>query len=232
MTVQWLFDVDGVLCDTGSAIDSEFKDWFIDWAKDKDIYLVTGSEREKTICQIGQEIVDMATMTFNCMGNSIWIQDREFRVNQFSLHADELAWLESKIENSIYHTRTGNHIVCRPGSINFSILGRNADTGQRLDYRDWDKINNERLSLIQELKERFPRFDAFIGGDISIDICLRGADKSQVYGLLLDRDIVYFFGDRCKPNEIDYPLVHKCQVQDSVFEVDGYKKTWEILKSL
>jgi phosphomannomutase len=232
MAVQWLFDVDGVLCDTGSAIDSEFKDWFIDWVKDKDIYLVTGSEREKTICQIGQEIVDMATMTFNCMGNSIWIQDREFRVNQFVLNSEELAWLESKVTSSPYHIRTGNHLVYRPGSINFSIVGRNATPDRRLEYKDWDRVHGERMSIIQELKERFPRLDAFIGGDISIDICLRGADKSQVYSLLINRDVVHFFGDRCKPNEIDYPLVNKCQVQDSVFEVDGYKRTWEILKSL
>jgi phosphomannomutase len=232
MTIQWLFDVDGVLCDTGSVIDAEFKDWFIDWAKDKDIYLVTGSEREKTICQIGQEIVDMATMTFNCMGNSIWIKDREFRVNQFDLIPDELAWLENKVTISPYHTRTGNHVVCRPGSINFSILGRNANATQRLEYRDWDRTHGERLSLIQELKERFPRLNAFIGGDISIDICLRGADKGQVIQLLPDRKPIHFFADRCKPYEIDYPLLRRCENRDTVFEVDGYKRTWEILRSL
>ena len=230
--IQWLFDVDGVLCDTGNTIDPEFKAWFIQWASDKDIYLVTGSEREKTINQIGKEIVDMATISFNCLGNSIWMQDREFRVNQFSLTPEEHTWLTEKITHSPYHRRTGNHIVQRPGSLNFSILGRNATPVQRSEYKEWDLEHNERLTLVNELKERFPRLDAFIGGDISIDICLRGADKSQIYTLLPYKGIVHFFGDKCKPNQIDYPLSERCEITDRIFEVDGYKQTWEILKSL
>ena len=67
----YLFDVDGVLTDTGYDIDAGFKNWFINWAKDKRYALVTGSNLERTREQIGDEIVDGAMLVANCMGNSI-----------------------------------------------------------------------------------------------------------------------------------------------------------------
>ena len=49
--IKYIFDVDGVLCDTGQLIDDEFSDYFQCWSKDKTYYLVTGSHKEKTIDQ-------------------------------------------------------------------------------------------------------------------------------------------------------------------------------------
>ena len=49
--IAWVFDVDGVLCDTGTTISEEFKQCFLDWSHDKCFFLVTGSEKEKTINQ-------------------------------------------------------------------------------------------------------------------------------------------------------------------------------------
>ena len=40
--------------------------------KDKNVFIVTGSDRAKTVEQIGHEIVDNCTMVFKCAGNSVW----------------------------------------------------------------------------------------------------------------------------------------------------------------
>ena len=51
--MKYIFDVDGVLCDTGEIIDPEFRAWFIEWSKDKEYYILTGGKREATMKQIG-----------------------------------------------------------------------------------------------------------------------------------------------------------------------------------
>ena len=124
--MNYVFDVDGVLCDIGETINSEFKDWFLNWISDKRYYLVTGSDKEKTIQQVGQEIFDKASISFNCLGNSIWIDGTETKINQFSLYPDELLGFEEIINSSEYPNKFGKHIEIRHGSVNISTVGRNA----------------------------------------------------------------------------------------------------------
>ena len=80
----YVFDVDGVLCDINCNINPEFRDWFIDWSKDKEYYIVTGGERQSTINQVGIEIVNNAKTQFHCMGNHVFIEGREYKLNQFT----------------------------------------------------------------------------------------------------------------------------------------------------
>ena len=68
--ILYCFDIDGVLTDTGENIDSEFKQWFLDWTYDKNYVLVTGSTYERTLDQVGEEITNRAMLVANCMGNS------------------------------------------------------------------------------------------------------------------------------------------------------------------
>jgi hydroxymethylpyrimidine pyrophosphatase-like HAD family hydrolase len=231
--MRYIFDVDGVLCDTGQTIDTEFHDWFVEWSKDKEYYIITGGERKSTIKQVGSKIVRNAKTQFHCMGNHIFIEGRGYKINQFTLHTEEYNWLYRFIQESHYHTKTGKHIEQRTGSLNVSVVGRNADTKQRNDYIEWDNIYHERERLADEFVKQFPRFQAYLGGNTSIDICLRGANKAQcVYlGDELYRDSC-FFGDKCMPGGIDAPLRRHIH-PDWYFQINGgYKETWEKLKSL
>jgi phosphomannomutase len=228
----WIFDVDGVLCDTKEKIDPEFRDWFIDWSKDKKYYILTGGERQSTIDQIGIEIVNNAKMQFHCMGNHIFIEDREYKINQFTLRPEELDWLTNYVQNSNYHTKTGNHIEQRTGSLNVSVVGRNATIPERNEYIEWDNKNNDRKRLANLFQQKFPRFEVYLGGNTSVDICLRGANKGECVHHLISLDLknTYFFGDKCMPGGIDHTVskyVAKC------FQINnGYTETWEKLKSL
>ena len=89
------------------------------------------------------------------------------------------------------------------------------------------------MQLVRSIKREFPRLDAFLGGDVSIDICLRGADKAQCHNLISTRKL-HFFGDRTHTHGIDEPFAKLCK-GDSLFshQIDhGYKQTWELLKTL
>ena len=54
--INYLFDVDGTLTPSRGVIDSEFKKWFINFASVKSVILVTGSDRDKTLEQLGESI--------------------------------------------------------------------------------------------------------------------------------------------------------------------------------
>jgi phosphomannomutase len=232
----WVFDVDGVLCDTNCVSVEEFRSWFIEWSQGRTYYLVTGGLRENTIAQMGPEIVENAVMTYNCLGNSIWYNGQETLINQFTLTPEEDSWLNSMLVTSKFPLRTGRHINLRTGSMNYSIVGRNATPEQRAEYKLWDAHHQERAAIARDFVTMFPRFEAYLGGDISIDICLKGANKGAAAHAIRQhsQDSIYFFGDRCHPGGIDEPFVKACNFDagDKVYHVSGYQETWRILKGL
>ena len=180
--------------------------------------------------------MDNAIAVYCCMGNSRWYKDTEILVNQFELKKEEIDWFYQKIKDSGCPEKTGWHLDVRPGSLNFSIVGRNANIEQRERYKEWDKITNERVNISKEFQKTFPRFESFVGGETSIDICLRGANKGQCVDVIRserNNSPIYFFGDRCFPGGIDEPFAVKCtDKNDRVYQVIGYTHTWSILRSM
>ena len=53
---QFIFDVDGTLTDSRQQIDLSFMAYMIVFACKYDVYLVTGSDRAKTIDQVGLDV--------------------------------------------------------------------------------------------------------------------------------------------------------------------------------
>ena len=99
----------------------------------------------------------------------------------------------------------------RPGMMNFSVVGRNADQEQRKEYEMWDKENNERSQLALYINQDYPELEATVGGSISIDIIRKGYDKGQIVQKLISMgyDEIEFFGDRCFPGGNDYGIVRE-----------------------
>jgi len=229
------FDVDGVLCDRGQNIDPHFSEWFVDWLKDKKYYIVTGSHREKTVSQIGEKILNDAVISFHCLSNNIWIKDHEVTINNFVFKDEELDFLNECIKRSKFPIKSGNHFEYRKGSVNFSIIGKNVSQIDRQKYVNYDNEFNERLHIVDEFTKLFPRFDAFIGGDVSIDICLTGANKKQIINLCNFGDYTFhYFGDRCFKYGADYPLTLALQQTKHICHQinNGYLETQQILKTL
>ena len=108
--MNYVFDVDGTLSESRQTIPTEFRLWLFKWMQDKNVFLVTGSDRPKTIEQIGHEIVDACTMVFQCAGNSVWRKGLEVQSTKLNAPADMDAWLELQVDFSPYKHRFGNHI--------------------------------------------------------------------------------------------------------------------------
>lgn len=233
-----VFDVDGVLCDTGTTITPEFQEYFLSWMKGKPVMLVTGSEHHKTRQQIGDAIVDEAMIVYNCLGNSVWMNGEEVLfMNPVHLTEKEHQWILNELQQLSFPMKNGHHIEHRRGSINLSFTGRPASPEVRQYFKTWDEEHNYRFQFLKRFNENNPRLEAFIGGDTSVDICLKYCDKGQIVDLMpsgMDRYHFTLFADKCFPGGIDSPLMmyrdQPFQGQATVHEVQGYQDTWKILR--
>jgi phosphomannomutase len=226
--IKFIFDVDGTLTPSRQKINSEFEEWFFDFAVGNHVYLVTGSDYSKTLEQLGSNICNSVKTIFNCSGNEIWQNGECTFKSDWMLPEDVDKWLNEKLISSTFPLRTGNHIEHRSGCVNFSVVGRNATLGERNLYKNWDSEHDERNRIAIEFNHTFTKLEARIGGETGIDIYPKGCDKSQILHHFKKTDKLYFFGDRCEPGGNDYPLSK--EIKNS-FHVKDWRNTWEILQN-
>jgi phosphomannomutase len=203
---KFIFDVDGTLTPSRGVIDGSFKEFFLEFIQANETYLVTGSDYSKTFEQLGPEICNGVKCIYNCSGNDVWINGENVKTTNWELPEEPKKWLLERLASSKFVLRTGNHIEARPGSVNFSVVGRNATMKERQLYVKWDNESGERHRFATEFNHLFHDLEARVGGETGLDIYPRGKDKSQVIPDFKKEDKVYFFGDRVEPGGNDYPL--------------------------
>lgn len=202
--VNFIFDVDGTLTPSRGRIDPKFHDFFLRFCETFNVYLVTGSDYEKTREQLGDEILKHITISFNCAGNSNWARGIEVYRNDFVVEEKLITFLKEKLLQSKFAPKTSNHIEYRNGMINFSVVGRGCTLEQRYLYKQWDDHKQERMNIASELMEKFPGIVAQVAGETGIDIYENGRDKGQVAEWV--RTPIIFYGDKMEPGGNDHPL--------------------------
>lgn len=225
---KFIFDVDGTLTPSRQRIDTKFKEWFIDFCKDNDVYLVTGSDYPKTLEQVGEEVCMSVKRIYNCSGSDIWEQGVNVRQNVWNAPKELYDLMYGWLQASPFPARMGQHIEERPGMINFSIVGRGATLGERKMYVEYDVPNRERESIAHQINTEFEGITATIGGETGIDIAPTGWDKSQILVDFSKEDKIYFFGDKTAPGGNDYPIAKLLGKQ--AFQVKDWRDTWERLQ--
>ena len=231
--MNYIFDIDGTLTPSRLPIDSEFSVFFQKWIKNKDVFLVTGSDKEKTIEQIGINIWKNVNKVYQSCGNQIWQNGKLIRENSFSLNENMKQELKKFLNNSKWLEKFGNHFEQRVGLVNFSIIGRNCTQKKREEYYVWDTINKEREAICQYITAHFPDVEAAIGGQISIDIYEKGRNKAQVLDEIAGA--ISFFGDKMDKGGNDYPIAKRLQAEKrphTLFKVNNPIETWNILKKI
>ena len=226
----YLFDIDGTLTKPRGKITPELIDVFYKWSDGRDVRLVTGSDRKKTIEQVGEEFINKY-ISYQCAGNEIWVGNKLIYRCKWMYPEDKLFKYLSKILNkSKFPLRCGTHFEYRSGMFNFSIIGRDCTQRQREQYRLWDAIHKERKAICETLNKKF-NVVAQIGGEISIDIFEKGRTKGQVIeNIGHSADRIIFFGDKTKPGENDYDIAR--QLPDAnVITVNGPNQTKDILET-
>ena len=223
---KFIFDVDGTLTPSRGIIDLHFKAFFNMFCLANDVYLVTGSDKAKTVEQISEPTYNLCKRVYNCNGNDVWEGDNHVRTNEWILPEDAHNWLSEELTSSGFPKRTGLHFEHRPGMVNFSVVGRNANTEQRAEYVEWDKKFNERDLIAHNFNLKFPELEAKVGGETGIDISPKGFDKSQIVKDFDPEDVLWFFGDAMHEGGNDLPLA---KVVHHHRHVLNWNNTWEYL---
>ena len=231
--INYMFDIDGTLTPSRLPIDSGFLSFFTNWIKNKNVYLVTGSDKEKTIEQIGEQIWLSVNRVYQSCGNQVWENGKLIKEDHFSIDEEMKIMLNHFLQNSKWTEQFGNHFEQRVGLVNFSIIGRNCTQNKREEYYNWDKINKERIQICNSIMTKFAKVEASVGGQISIDIYKKGQNKSQVLNDI--KGEIYFFGDKMDKGGNDYPIAHKLKEENrahKLFKVRNPDETWKILQSI
>jgi phosphomannomutase len=233
MRTKYVFDVDGTLTPSRGIIDLEFKSWFNAFCLVNDVYLVTGSDRAKTIEQISETTYNLCKRVYNCSVSDVYSGSEKIRSSDWtspnSLHLILDGWLQA----SKFPHRTGNHKEERPGMLNFSVVGRNASIEDRKEYVEFDTSNRERESIAHVINSYFEDITATIGGETGIDIHPTGADKSQILEDFQNyREKIHFFGDAIHPYGNDWSIANAVdkRLNGTSHHVKNWNDTWNKLK--
>jgi len=227
-TSKFIFDVDGTLTPSRQKIDPQFAEYFQSFVHSNKVWLVTGSDYAKTVEQLGGKICESVVTVYNCSGNDVYFKGKRVNSKPFNAPKELYKFMESWLQTSSFPLRTGNHIEERMGTINFSIVGRNATIGERQLYIKHDIQNRERESIAFQINLDFPNITATVGGETGIDIYRKGGDKSQILEHFSGIDDIYFFGDKIELGGNDYPLANKLN-NKRCFNVKNWRDTWERL---
>lgn len=235
--LKYVFDVDGTLTPSRQVINKKFAVWFRKFCQSNHVYLVTGSDRPKTLEQIGNTIYNSCNRVYNCNGNDVWEKDVNVRNNPWKIQVSAHQTLRYWLENTQFPHLTGTHIEERPGMVNFSIVGRGANKEQRAEYVKWDKKYNERDNMalyINYNDDEFKDIIATVGGETGIDIGPTGSDKSQILKDFNKNDSIIFFGDGIFDGGNDYTLAQAIKKTGigRTHKVSRWEETFEILKNV
>ena len=227
---KYIFDVDGTLTPSRKQIDVKFWTFFLKFCCSNDVYLVTGSDREKTVEQLGLDICYRAKRVYNCSGCDVYERDVNVYRDTWKPSDEVRQFLQDELDYSQFMIRTDPHIEERPGCINFSILGRGANWEERETYVQWDNDEHERLLIARRFNERFPDLHATVGGQTGLDIAPLGRDKSQILRDFSEDDELHFFGDKMEEGGNDYSLAVEVEKRGGLsYNVENFKDTWKLL---
>ena len=230
---KFIFDVDGTLTDSRQQIDLSFEAFMIKFCCQHDVYLVTGSDREKTVEQVGLDICYRAKRVYNCSGADVYEKDVNVYKSDWTISDEVKKFLQDELDYSQFPIRCGNHIEERPGGINFSILGRGegVNLADREEYVKWDRNTGERVLIADRLKNQFPNLNVQIGGQTRLDIS--DNDKSQILRDFSLDDNIHFFGDMMQEGQNDYPLAKAVDKMGGTnYIVSSWQDTYKKLKDL
>lgn len=207
-----LLDIDGVVCEPQQPISEKMLRFLRGY---KSVYMVTGNTYTKAVDLVG-------SWPIFCNNAD------ELRSGGLLIWKDEI----SPALPYIPPIRGMNNCMDwrSPRFVNVCPIGRYASKKAR-DESD----NSWREDYIKEIKGRYHGIEAVIGGQVSVDVYSRGADKSRAGKWL--NDIGYdfiFIGDKTDPGGNDYPLVKYCydHPQNKWFKSTGPEHTMEIIRGL
>ncbi|MBO9731041.1 MAG: HAD-IIB family hydrolase [Chitinophaga sp.] len=213
-----VFDLDGTLAPSKSAIDDEMSALLYSLLQVARVAIISGGawpQFEKQVLAhlpIGDRLQQLSVLP-TC-GTQFYEYDNEWRL----LYAENFTAAEKeKIVTALSNVVVelgykpqqlwGEQIEDRGSQITFSALGQQAPLAEK---QKWDPDFAKRQKMKALLAQLIPEFSVNLGGTTSVDITKPGIDKA--YGIHKLKDILHiaiaemlFAGDAIFPGGNDYP---------------------------
>lgn len=224
MKTVLLLDIDGVVCNPQEPASQAMRAALIDASFGHDIYFVTGNTFTRSVdligwhgfsgmfCNNGDELRDR-------FGYCVW-KDTESKPLPF-------------IDFTMHTGYANNHIEWRsPRFVNYCKVGRFATREMR-----WMHDASWRDRFIADLLKDYPDIEAVKGGEVSVDIYTKGADKARAAKYLNECNQSFvFIGDKTSIGGNDYPIIKYCeenpQIKNKCFTSNGPNNTLELLQQI
>lgn len=231
-----MFDVDGTLTPSRGLMDEKFQTFFFDFCTTNNVFLVTGSDKPKTVEQVGNVIYGMAKRVYNCSGNDIWEGSINTYCSDWKLPEEPWKYLENVLNHSKFSPKTGWHFEERTGMLNFSIVGRKCTKAQRKDYIEWDTARRDRETIATEFNNHFGEkynVKATVAGETGLDITEAKCGKAQILPDFEEYNDIVFFGDKTMKGGNDHDIAKALiEAGQTVYAVNEWQDTYRILAQM
>jgi phosphomannomutase len=214
-----VFDLDGTLAESKSAIDAEMAGLFAGLLAVVRVAIISGGDLPQFQTQVLAQLpadtkLDDLSLLPTCGTRFFQYEDGWQRLYAEDLSANQkkkiIAALNKAVDESgLKATKTwGESIEDRESQITYSALGQQAPLDEK---KNWDPDFAKRKKIKAILDPLLPDFAVNLGGSTSIDITLPGIDKA--YGIRKLRDTLkvtiaemIYVGDALFPGGNDYPV--------------------------
>ena len=252
-----LFDIDGTVTEARRLVTRKMIDVLRQLSYITEIAFVTGSNLEYAKEQLwpllANEEIRINCHILPCNGTEYYIPDPDklgsfltiyeasmentIGFEKFQKLMKILINLQAKLVNGEYDISFSGHFIQnRSSMINWCPIGRNANTGERSQFKAMDKIYGIRQQFIEDFKhclnkEGLSDIIVKLGGDTSFDIYPEGWDKTfALKHFPHDLWTHYFIGDRCYPDGNDFEIFNFLNKEGRAWETSGPEETIEIIE--
>lgn len=213
-----IFDLDGTLAKSKSAIDKEMAILFKELLEVTQVAIISGGDwpqfQKQVINQLPKDTAFTKLSILPTCGTKYYQYKKDWvKLYEEKFTDDErkqiLFNLNIAIKNSDIEIKKtwGNQIEDRGSQITFSALGQEAPLEEK---KTWDNDFAKRKKIVLPLQKSLKEFSIGMGGTTSIDITKPGIDKA--YGILKLKEILkigidemLFIGDALFEGGNDFP---------------------------
>jgi len=237
-----VFDLDGTLAESKSALDSEMSILLTSLMKVVKVSIISGGNWPQFEKQVlsnlpHKEQLNNLFLLPTC-GTKFYKYDSGWKIlYSEDFTSEEKAKIISSLKQVMAFTDYkvekvwGDIIEDRGSQVTFSALGQQAPIEEK---KKWDPDFSRRKKMKAVLDTLIPEFSVSLGGTTSIDITKPGIDKA--YGIRKLRDTLgiaihdmIFIGDALFPGGNDHPAIETGVVTIQVRDVEESKRVIEAI---
>ncbi len=248
-----LFDMDGTLTEPRGDFDTELLLSLRELSRNAEIGILTGSDLRYIESQL-LRLLKFSEIRFKlhllpCNGTKyykppVYSNDEFELVHENDMQQElgdpclrEIFRILAKSQEEACYSNiplTGHFIDYRGSMINWCPIGRNANKEQRKEFAIYDKENDFRKRLMNNLNTKVSlrcpnKVDVKLGGETSFDIYPVGWDKT--YGLRHFNDYkCWFVGDKCFPGGNDFEVHQMLSIEGRAYSTANTMQTGWIIR--